>query len=565
MAFFDLGTVSEPKEAEPTKYWKKYEKGVEYLTRKQLVTRTNRAWNFFIGNQWEGYEGRNKSDLPSLPFIHSNIMRRVTTIYSNRMSVRFSDLKGRSELKEVYDKLTQLFDANWEKAKEDIVMRETLKNAAITGDGLQYFGTADVSDVQILQNTSVLYGDESEPEIQKQPYIIIHQREAVGTVRERARANGLDEEKVSLIVPDQDTDYIIGNREEVNEESTSRDSKVTTLIYMEKVDGVVNVAKCTKHVVYEDLHPIQGTKPDGTPAKGLTRYPIVKFSWELYPNDARGVSQVEQLIPNQLEINKTLARRSMTTKMTAYPRIAYDSNLVANPEDLEKVGGAIEVNTGNAQGVNQIISYLQPAQTNDEPKKLTDDILEITQELTGSGDTTMGNIDLQRVAASAIMAVNEKAESMHDETVARKEMATEDLALLWIELWQVYSPNGLEVAMENIDPMTGEMVTQMKLITSEELDQIMPTVRIDVSKDNSFTREAEQQFLDGLLDKQLIDLEEYTDLCTATSPVPINGLKQMFIKREAKARAEQEQMMAQGIPPEGMPPQETPPQEAPPQ
>jgi chemotaxis protein CheY-P-specific phosphatase CheC len=560
MAFFDLGTVSEPKEAEPTKYWKKYEKGVEYLTRKQLVTRTNRAWNFFIGNQWEGYEGRNKSDLPSLPFIHSNIMRRVTTIYSNRMSVRFSDLKGRSELKEVYDKLTQLFDANWEKAKEDIVMRETLKNAAITGDGLQYFGTADVSDVQILQNTSVLYGDESEPEIQKQPYIIIHQREAVGTVRERARANGLDEEKVSLIVPDQDTDYIIGNREEVNEESTSRDSKVTTLIYMEKVDGVVNVAKCTKHVVYEDLHPIQGTKPDGTPAKGLTRYPIVKFSWELYPNDARGVSQVEQLIPNQLEINKTLARRSMTTKMTAYPRIAYDSNLVANPEDLEKVGGAIEVNTGNAQGVNQIISYLQPAQTNDEPKKLTDDILEITQELTGSGDTTMGNIDLQRVAASAIMAVNEKAESMHDETVARKEMATEDLALLWIELWQVYSPNGLEVAMETIDPMTGEMVTQMKMITSEELDQIMPTVRIDVSKDNSFTREAEQQFLDGLLDKQLIDLEEYTDLCTATSPVPINGLKQMFIKREAKARAEQEQMMAQGIPHEGMPPQEAPPQ-----
>jgi hypothetical protein len=39
----------------------------------------------------------------------------------------------------------------------------------------------------------------------------------------------------------------------------------------------------------------------------------------------------------------------------------------------------------------------------------------------------------------------------------------------------------------------------------------------------------------------------------------------MFIKREAKARAEQEQMMVQGIPPEGMPPQETPPQEAPPQ
>lgn len=551
MAFFTFKDGI--KELEPTKYWKKYEKGIDYITKKNLVTRTNRNWNFFIGKQWEGIEARNREELPTMAFIHSNIMRRVTTIHANRMSVRFTDMYGRSELKEVYDKLTELFDANWELAKEDIVMREQLKNGAITGDGLQYFGTGNVADVQILQNTSVLYGDESEEDVQKQPYIIIHQRMAVGTIKKMAAANEIPDEQIQLIVPDQDTDNIIGNRDEVNEEAASPDSKATVIIYMEKINGIVNVAKCTKHVTFEPLHPIQGVKPDGTPAKGLTRYPLVKFSWEIQPNDARGISQVELLIPNQLEINKTLARRSMTTKMTAYPRLAYASGQVLNAEDLDKVGAALEVSTGNAQAVNQMVTYLQPAQTNDEPKKLTDDILEVTQELTGSGDNTMGNIDLRRVAASAYLAVSEKAESMHDETVARKEMCVEDLANLWVELWQVYQPNGIPVMRHQINPETGEDEEYMDMLTPEELDQIMPVTRIDVTKENSFTDEATQQVLDKLLEGNRITLEEYVDLCKPTGPVPINGMKEMFAKRDIKAQQMAAQELATGLPPEQPP------------
>ena len=108
----------------------------------------------------------------------------------------------------------------------------------------------------------------------------------------------------------------------------------------------------------------------------------------------------------------------MTTKLTAYPRLAYDANMVRNPDALSTVGSPIEVQTGGVQSVSQMVSYLNPAQSSGEPKQLTDDLLQITQELSGSGENSMGNIDLQRVAASAIIAVNDKAESMHDETVA---------------------------------------------------------------------------------------------------------------------------------------------------
>lgn len=543
MAFSELDRrFGKIEDAEPTKYWKKYEKGIDYIVKKKLVSKTNKNWNFFIGKQWENVEAGGE-ELPFLNFIHPNIMRKVTTVYSNRMTATFSDMDGRAELQEVYDKLNQHYANCWEKSNQDVRMRTMTKDGCVTGDGLQYFGTGNVSDVQFIQNTAILYGDESEPDINRQPHIILHQRESVASVRKQAEANGIPEEERQLIIADNETEYLIGNRDEVEEDTASPDSKVTTLVYMEKKEGAIWVAKCTKHVIYEPLHKICTIRPDGSEGKALTRYPLVKFSWENFPNDARGVSQVEGLIPNQIEINKTLARRSMTTKMTAFPRLAYDSTMIQNPEALQKVGMPIEVNTGGVNSVSQMISYLNPAQTNDEPRKLTSDLLEITQELSGSGDTTMGNIELQRVAASAINAVNEAANSMHDETVANLQSANEDMAMLWLELWQVYSPNGIEVQMTETDPLTGEEFTIVENISAEELDQLKPSIRIDITKDNAYTREAAQQVIDGLLEKQLIDLEEYTELAEVTSPVPKTKLENIIKRREIRRQMEEQRQM----------------------
>ena len=595
-------------EAQSTKFWRRYEKGKDYLDSKNILNRANRNWNFFLGNQWDGIEADGE-DLPFLNLIHPNILRKVTTIYTNRMAVNYSDMEGRAELQPVYEALSQMFSAKWEKANEDTLFRRTIKHGAITGDGYQYFPTGDVEDVQILYNTDILFGNESEPNVQRQPYIIIQERRSVEDVKEMARQNGVSEEDIALIRPDRDTDHIIGNTEEVENADSSDTMKVTMITHFEKKKepitetvwedsddrrigtqiqtgerDVVYVCKCTRNVVIEEERPIKGEpspiqKANGKQGRALSLYPIVKFSWEEAPNDARGVSQVEGLIPNQILINKTLARRSMITQLMSYPRMAYDAGMIGNPEDLMKVGVPIEVTGGGAQSVNQAISYLNPASTTGEPKQLTDDLLEITQELSGSGDTTMGNIDLQRVAASAIVAVNDQAQSMHDDTVANMQQSVEDMSVLWVELWQVFSPNGLSVVMKQqvpqpvvdpmtgqpaIDPMTGQPQTEMKEvempveITAEQLDQIKPLTRIDVTKDNSFTREAQQQVIDGLLEKQLINLEEWCELATDTSPVPKHGLEVILERRKLQEQQMQEQQMQQQMmaqqppmPPEG--------------
>lgn len=533
------------KNVEPCDIWLLYEKGIDYLNKKRLVARTDRNWNFYSGKQWEGIDTGGQ-ELPFLNFIKPTIKHKVSTVSQNNMVAHFSDAEGNEDMAEVYERLDQKFSASWEHSNMDMVLWSTIKDAAVTGDGILYFGTEDMSDVQQLPNTSVLYGDESESNIQKQPYLIIHQRLTVKTVREMARRNGLDEEQISLIVADTDTENLVGNRDEVEDHSHSDNSKVTVLFYFKKVDGVVNIAKCTKGVIFEELHPISVINPDGKYGRGLSLYPLLKISWEDFPNDARGVSEVEQLIPNQLEVNKTLARRSMIIKLTAYPRLAYAAEGILNPEDLEKVGKPLEVNTGGAQSISQAIAYLNPAQSNNDPKNFADDLMEYSQELSGSGETAMGNINPNRVAASAIIAIRDQAALPLNEQVAKMKTFVEDYAKLAVEMWAAYNPNGMDVLVTTSDPLTGEDVQRMQTITKEDWDNLKPTVRIDTSQDNPWTKEAEQNWLDNVLDKQYINFEEYIDASPEHGIVPKNKMDNILAKRkaqEAMMQAQQAEMM----------------------
>ena len=544
-----------------SKVWELYQKGIDYLNKKHLIADTNQAWDFFCGDQWKGLKSGNVT-MPKFDFIHSNVMRLVTIVYSNRLSVTYTDLEGRSEYQPVYDLLQRKYLEDYEHAKEDVMMRQTMKDACITGDGIQFFGHgANASKVQRLDNTSVLYGDESEPNIQKQPYIIIHQRETVKSVRKQAEKNGLSQAEIDRIVSDTDTKEVIGNRQEVDESYAAQNGKVTTLIYMTKnEEGIVCTMRSTNAVIYEPFHELRGEPSPidaatGIPGKGLRLYPLLKMSWELRPNDARGVSHVRKLIPNQIELNKNIARLSMASKSFCFPHLAYLEGAVTNEEQLDVVGGKIAVQGTDVNEINKLLTYIQPAQISNIPKQLQDDLLQVTQELSGSGENTLGQIELNRVAASAINAVNERAESMLDDQVAMLAQFGEDFAALMAELHIIYEPDGFTVERQAIDPMTGqpainpetgEPLMEKVLVTQDMLDNLMPAVRVDISKENSFNILARDKWLDDLLANNLIDLKTRVRMASVGSPIPKNEMLAEIQRMEA----EQAQMAALAPPPD---------------
>lgn len=545
--------------------WEKYTKASNYQDENAIIKKSDKCWKMYLGDQWYGLD--NKEDLPVMNFVEPVVNYKVSTICKSTMTAHYSDVEGSSEFAAVYDKLNSNFTANWERGHMDTVAWQTLKAAAIVGDGYTYWGTEDLTKTQVIPCTSVLLGDEQQPDIQKQPYIMIRERLFVEDVKKMALENGIEPAKAANITADEDNDFQIGNKKDIDYGSS--DGKVLSVLYFEKRDGIVWTGRAVKNLEYEPLHPMAPMK-QGAPLmeKGLKSYPIVNLIWQDIPNSARGQGEVKKLIPNQVEVNKTYARRAMATKMYAYPRMAYMANSIKNPEDLDKVGVAIGMNEGSTgQSIQQLISYLMPASSSPDAKVLSDDLMTTTRELTGAGDTSMGQIDPTRVSGTAIVAIQDQASLSLNEQVSKFKQYVEDIARLWFDLLVAYNPNGIPIKREMTPEEEEEATDGGRImlepderlvpdkITPDELEQLRPEVKVDVSTNTQWSKNDEQTADDNLLANGHITFEEYVEL------IPDDGILQKNQLQEIIRRRKAQPVDGEAPPEEG--PEEAPPEEVP--
>lgn len=516
--------------------WQKYEKSKHYMDGKNILLKTERNWNFFIGKQWEATkDSEGLEDLPMLNFIKQTVNYKVSSISQHAITAIFSDMNsGNLELgnDDVCHRMNNLFDISWQKAKMNRVARKALKQSAVQGDSYVFWYSGDTrKSPQIVNNTQMRLGDENTVDIQEQPWIIIEERLAKDVVKERAKLQGCTEEELALIMTDSDNDTQLYNKEEVS-------NKVTSLVYMEKKNGIVHIARATKNVIYEELHPIAQTKNNEPIGTGLTMYPIVPMIWEEVPNTARGSSEVEHLIPNQLELNKTLARRAISVKMTAFPRVAYDEGMLANPEDLDKVGSALRLTGGNAQAISQMIAYLSPQAQSQDAKLLSDELLEKTKDLSGASDTALGNIDLSRVSGTAATTIRDQQQVPLNDQVTMYQEFVENVALLWFDIWKAYYPDGIEFDGIRVE--------------AEEIENIVPNVRIDIAEDTTLSRMTSQQEISNLFNNNKITFDEFAEAYPEHASIDKKILLKIAEQRRQAQLAQQQAMEQQQLAMGGM-------------
>lgn len=504
--------------------WERFEKSKKYMQNKAILTRTEKNWLMYIGRQWEAVNNsEGMEDLPSMNFIKPTVKYKVSSIAATTVTALFSDLNG--ENADVVSRMNDLFAISWEKGKMKNMSKRGLKHAAVQGDSYFFWGEGGDTrrTPQIIHNTQMHLGNENTLDIQKQPWLIIEERLEPEVVKERARLQGVSKSDIDLIRPDNSTEDSLGNKDEVK-------GKVTSLVYMEKdkKTGIVSVGRCTRDVMYEKLHPIQQTRGGEPNGIGLMKYPIVPMIWEEMPNDARGMSEVEQLIPNQLELNKMLARRAISGKQSAFPRLAYDDTSIANPEDLDKVGAAIKLNGGNAQAIGNMIAYLAPQSMSPDAQNLCDELLNNSRTLAGASDAQLGNIDLSRVSGTAAQTIRDQQQIPLNEQQEMYQDFIENVAMLWCELWKVYYPQGIE--WDGV------------YLAAEEIQSVEPNVRVDIAEDTSLSKMASQQELTNLFNNGKLTFKEYVEAYPEHSSIPKDILRKIVQDREL-------QMAQTGMPP----------------
>ena len=257
---------------------------------------------------------------------------------------------------------------------------------------------------------------------------------------------------------------------------------------------------------------------------GITLYPFAHMLWSEKEGSARGEGEIRTLIPNQIEVNKTIMRRLLTAKNTAYPQKVYNKDKVSNPEAINTVGGVIEAEGMDVDDVRKIFSTTSPAQMSPDVRELQQELISTTRELANASDTATGQVNPEAASGRAILAVQQASEQpLDDQNVALNTML-EDVARIWMDMWRVNNADGLQMEDLQTNPMTGEDEVVVENIPSSVLEELKTTVKIDITPKGSYDKYAQEVSLENLAKtEQFMNtawLEDYVSLLDNDAVMP---------------------------------------------
>ena len=534
---------------EETSIWNLFEKGRNFNRMRNVFSDTDRNYRMYNDNQWYGLKVKGIEPI-QLNIIKPIVKYKVGTINSNLyLPVYSADNFDNNEFKEVAIKtcelLNKLASKVWEKDNMDYKVRAISKHSAINDECpvyVTYDNETNMPVHEILSKDDIYYGNENDSNIQNQPYILIKQRKPVINIIEMARAEGVSEKKIQYILGDNDTSEEAGDssKQEIDDMCT-----LVTKLY--KKDGTVHFSQATR---FCDIKEDKDT--------GLTLYPVTHMLWEEKEGSARGEGEVRFLIPNQLEINKTIMRRLISAKQTAYPQKIVNIARVSNPGEVDKVGATIRVNGHDIDDVKKAIGMINPAQMSTDVEKVMNELISTTRELAGAGDIATGDINPEAASGKAILAIQQASQMPTTEQTLSLKTTIEDLARIWLDMWKTYATDGLVIDYEETNNLTGEKKSNPVKVPYTVLQELQASVKVDVTPKSPFDKFAQELSLENMLkagyfnSQKLSELEVYVELLDDDSSMPKNKLIEAIKKiketqqriSEIQSEAEQLQMRA---------------------
>lgn len=485
-----------------TPIWTLYEKGRNYHRITGIYEDTDLNYEMYNGNQWRGAKLGDVEPVQK-NFIKSIVKYKIAVIHDNLYAINYSSQNYenrafRQTAERICDMLNRYASNVWEKDKMDFKGRRITKDAAINDEGIIYvdFDLEKMMPVnEIVKKNDIYYGNENDDDIQSQPYILIRKRMPVVNAIDLALAHGMSDRKTQFIIGDND------NFEESGEAAKYELDNMVTVVYkMYKKQGTVRYSIATRYVeIAKDIDT------------GLKLYPLAHFNWEEKEGSARGEGEVRYLIPNQIEVNRTEVRRVLTVKYQAYPQKVVDVSKIANPQALNTVGGTIRTNGQPVDDVHKVVGTIPPAQMSPDVVKLQEDLISVTRDLAGAGDTATGQVNPESASGRAILAVQQASQAPMTEQKESYKNFVEDLARIWLEYLIIHSVDGVNLE-EEITDENGLETVQLVNVPQTALEQIQATVKIDVTPKGVYDKFAQEQTIENLLTQGFFTAQRVSEL-----------------------------------------------------
>lgn len=525
------------KKLQETDIWTLYQKSVDFMNIRNIYTDTDLNNRMYNGDQWHGLkiEGIEKIQHN---FIKQIVKQKVSSITSNLFAVNYSPENiDNVEFIEIAQKVCELLNKKaskvWDKDFMDKKVKKWARQSAINDESVCYV-TYDDNDNnpinEVISKNDIMYGDENEEEIQLQPYILVRQRKTIIEVQQLAKEKGISDDLIKNIAGDNDTMTIAGDsgKDEV-------DDKCWLITKFYRKDGTIHYSQAIRYLTIVEDEDM-----------GIHLYPFAHFNWEEQEGNARGIGEVRQLIPNQLEANKTAMRRALSVKNTAYPQKVINIDAIQNKKSVNKIGATIEFKDMGQTRASDVFMNTTPAQMSTDSEKLQTELINYSKDLNNAGDATTGNINPESASGKAILAVqNAQNQPLNDQMIGLKSFI-EDIARIWFEMWKVYASDGLTIQVDEQDPITGQSNPQIVQVPSYILEALSTSVKVDITPKGAFDKYAQELSLENMFTQGKITFDEYVDSLDTDSVMPKVKLEEIKRKRqEAQQRIEAINQQAQ--------------------
>lgn len=469
---------------EPIEIWAEYQKGVQYLSNKNIYSIVERNEDFYDGRQWRGLEDN------SMPKPVFNILQRagkymVASIGTNDIAI---DMIPFSSLADDQDRIQPISDEVKnviETARIKEHSKEVIRNAFVDGWGyLMQSYNPDVEtgqqvkgqiENQIIDCTNVYFGNPYSNVIQSQPYIIVAMRQDITQVRDEAKKLGVPKDEYESISPDNDG-------LQANDDSTNL---VTVLIKYFKKDDTVWFTKTTKDVVLIEPTDL-----------GYRRYPLACFGWDPMKNSYCYNSPMTSVIPNQIFINKTYAIAQMYGLQSAFPKIIFDKNKVQVDEFLNSTTPQATVGMDIA---GKFLDFIKIPDFSNNILELAQNVITVTKDCLGVTDASLGNVRPDNT--SAIIALQETS-------AVPLEIQKQNFYVFWEDIVR----NILDIMVNSYGVRT--ILTSddgIAVVDFSKLRDLNYQLNVEIGNGAMFSEVAQMNTLDKLVQAGYIDPGDYID------------------------------------------------------
>ena len=467
----------------PQSIWDEYIAGENYHRRIGLHETVKKNEQFYNGEQWEGV---NAPDLEK-PVI--NIFKRAVTylgsqIISDDVGIGVESFGGGEENTENCKILGEQIERIVEHTKAKSKNRDIIKDAAVCGDGAAYAwfdpekGKDGEIELEVLDNEKVIFYNPFEKDIQKQKSIILVKRMMLEEARALAESEGVSEEEVLEIRPDDIADYA-GENKDIGKRL------VTVLLRFWKEDG--NVWFC------ESCRDVFIRKPVKTKAK---LYHVAWMQWDKVKDSYHGAAVMTPYIQNQIYVNKMWALAMVFSSKMAWPQRFYDAT---------KIRGGLSNKVGQAIGVagdpKSAVYFDAPAgDMSAQVLELVDRTIKYTRESIGVSDAALGDISPDNT--SAIIAAAEQASAPLIFQKLANHQFWEDLVHIFLDIIkEMYGVREIYRETENNGKKTKEKIE----FDFSKIDYDSFDIKVNIGSATYWSQLMQVQTLDSFFKNGIID------------------------------------------------------------